>query len=1026
MGALGGLEKIASSQAVAEEPFDMQELVGGNDGGWRRLALSLFVLFGLLVLCAPLMVEPAEVEGPTVSDGQVDFSSYGEVNRPVELLGDWAFEWAEDQKVQPGHPDTVAVPGLWTNSDEDLPPSGRATYRTTVKGLEPGQYSLFVPLLYAASNVSIDGELRSSRGVVGSGADTTTYEVRSHLVHFETEDGTVDIAIDMAAFHHRDNGLEAAPVIGSREAMADWTALRWARELLYNTALILVVCVNISVYMFRRSDKAALYLALANLAFMPSAAVLGFDNIMLVAFPAMSFQLMLLIQYVSGSLAAFFFFAYAHALYPKETPRWLSLPIYGALGVMAVVQAVVITLGQTFLASQMQPLVVLCILFTLAAMIAIGAVAWKNHRTGAGLFFVGMALFVTGIIVGALVTNGLVRETDIPGYSFTTMSALLLLFPQVIIMADRWALAITEMEDRNIELKRLLDINTSISTEIELGPLLRKLVGVTSQVIEADRSSLFIWRPESDELVSKVAEGMDGREIRLKPGQGIAGACFISKQPIFVSGAYTDDRFDRSIDAQSGYITQSILAVPIIGKDGSCFGVMQALNRRGGEPFGPHDLMRMKAFASQAAIAIENANLFSEVLTERNYNDSILSSLRNGVITVDRSGKVIKSNAAARSILSTERPMFENEDIGLILKFKNANIDKDFRFALTKGQRSSLIDVDLETVESQRARSVNLSVAPLERETDKSAETLIVIEDISESKRLNSTLRRFMPQEIVDEVLGKDQESLFGSSVNASVLFADIRKFTSISETMTARETVDMLNEVFGGLCEAISATEGVVDKFIGDAIMAVYGVPLERSNDAQNAVAGGLSILRAIEQINTARSASGHEALKLGVGISTGEVVAGTIGSQKRMDYTVIGDTVNLASRLQSATKSYGVEFIISEATRAKLGPDFTVRNLDVITVRGRQAATNLYEVIDPEKLALDAGFEAMLASYAKGRALYDAGDFASAADAFQQALDHFGADRPSQIMLERARALAKTPPAGNWNGIWSAAEGG
>ena len=83
------MDKFASSEAVAEEPFDMQELASGTDGGWRRLALSLFVLFGLLVLCAPLMVEPAEEGGPTVNDGQVDFKSFGEVNRPVELLGDW-------------------------------------------------------------------------------------------------------------------------------------------------------------------------------------------------------------------------------------------------------------------------------------------------------------------------------------------------------------------------------------------------------------------------------------------------------------------------------------------------------------------------------------------------------------------------------------------------------------------------------------------------------------------------------------------------------------------------------------------------------------------------------------------------------------------------------------------------------------------------------------------------------------------------------------------------------------------------
>jgi adenylate cyclase len=1001
----------------------LQELGGSNGGGWRRFLLSLAVLTALLALCAPIMVEPSDRTGPKVENGTIDLTEFGNVDRPMQLVGDWKFEWLSGLPLAAARPETVAVPGLWSTERTDLPVSGRATYRAKVTGLEPGRYTLFVPLLFAASEVSIDGATVSRRGKVGSTPQATVYEVRSHLVHFEIRDSDVDIAIEIAAFHHRDNGLEAAPVIGSRETMADWTALRWARELLYITALMLVVCVNISVFVFRPSDKAALYLGVACLAFMPSASVLGFDNIVLLALPWMSFELMLFIQYVTGTLATLLFFAYAHSLYPLETPRWVSGPIYGSLGLLALAQAAVLAFGQTFQASEQQPLVILAILVSLAAMTVIGGVAWRNRRTGAGIFFVGMAVFISAIIVNALVYAGVVRETDIPGYSFTAMSALVLLFPQVIVMADRWALAITEMEDRNIELTRLLDINTSISTEIELEPLLRKIVGVTSQVVEADRTSLFLLDPESDELVTHVAEGMGDKDIRLKAGQGVAGACFLSKQAIFVSDAYSDERFDRSVDTDSGYRTQSILAVPIVAKDGSCYGVMQALNRRSGEPFRSDDLMRMKAFASQAAIAIENAKLFSEVVTERNYNDSILSSLSNGVITVDRSGKVIKSNAAARHILTNEHSIFESENIGLILRLKNETLNSDLRSALVKGERSSLTDVDLETSDKQRARSVNLSVAPLIRETDKAAETLIVIEDISESKRLNSTLRRFMPQEIVDEVLGKDQESLFGSACNASILFADIRQFTSLSEAMTPRETVDMLNEVFGVLCEAISLTEGVVDKFIGDAIMAVYGVPLERSNDAEHAVDGGLAILDAIRSLNQARRASQRPELKLGIGISTGEVVAGTIGSQKRMDYTVIGDTVNLASRLQSSTKTYGVDLIISEKTRELLGPDYIVRNLDVITVRGRQAATALFEVIDRDKLASEPGFAAMLAVYAKGRAFYDAGEFAAAADAFAQALASYAGDRPSAIMLERARALVTSPPAKGWSGVWSAA---
>ncbi len=1000
-----------------------------RDGGGKRLLYSLATLAVLLLLCAPFMIDTTAKGAPQPRAGMVDFSSWGHLKDPVVLEGEWGFDWEDSiDTPETRSVETAVLPGLWTASDPDLPRSGRATYSLELTGLTPGSYTLFVPLVYSATEVSLNGERVSGTGVIGSTTEQTQYNIRSQTIHFDTATDRVNIEIDVASFFHKDNGLEDAPVIGQRASMAEWASLRWSRETLYHGTILLILCLNISVFAIRRSDKAALFLAISAFAFMTPAGVAGFDNLLLLVAPQITFQQMSLMISISLTVAPLMFFAYAQALYPKETPKIAAWAIYLTLPFFGIIHAGMIAMGDTLNASLLQSYMAFGNVATLAAVALVGFRGWMKGRTGAGLFFISLAGFVGIFAMNALIHTGLFRANEIPAYSLAALNPLLMLFSQVIIMAERWGTAITDMEDRNLELKRLLEINTSISTEIKLEPLLRKIVGVTSQIIAADRSSLFLYNPRDNELITSVAEGMGTRQIRLDPDKGIAGACLRSKQPIFVADAYEDERFDRSVDENTGYRTQSILAVPIVSKDGKALGVMQALNRSGGQPFLEDDLLRMNAFASQAAIAIENANLFEEVVSERNYNDSILGSLGNGVITIDREGKIVKSNAAAQGILAREESEFEAAEIGMILRLQNDTLNDDFRKSLDDGQHTSLTDVDLDMDMGGQARSsgksVNLSVSPLLRGANAAPETLIVLEDISESKRLNGTLRRFMPQEIVDEVLNKDTELLFGNALDASILFADIRGFTSLSEQLSARGTVDMLNEAFGDMCEAISNTDGVVDKFIGDAIMAVYGVPLSRENNGELAVRGGLAIHGALRKLNAVRADRGQGALGLGIGISTGEVVAGTIGSQKRMDYTVIGDTVNLASRLEALTKTYGVELIICDTTAANLGPDLRTRNLDRIKVRGRQASTTLFEVIDMDRPGIAPRFEAMLERYDAGRSLYQAGDFAGASAAFARGLEADPTDGPTTMMLARTRSLearvADKELAANWDGVW------
>jgi adenylate cyclase len=283
-----------------------------------------------------------------------------------------------------------------------------------------------------------------------------------------------------------------------------------------------------------------------------------------------------------------------------------------------------------------------------------------------------------------------------------------------------------------------------------------------------------------------------------------------------------------------------------------------------------------------------------------------------------------------------------------------------------------------------------------------------------------------MTQRVVDQVLQRQDDLLFGSACVASVLFADIRNFTSMAESLRPRETVDMLNEVFTELVEAVSANDGVLDKFIGDAVMAVYGAPFSSGRDPENAVESAMTMMRMLSALNQRRALREQFPLRLGIGVSTGEVIAGTIGSPRRMDYTVIGDSVNLASRLQVATKHYQVGVIVCEATAQANLSTQVLRHLDTVGVRGRNRPEKIFQVLTYHTEDSFPNMHAVLAAYNAGMARQQAQDWEAAADAFADALRLNPTDKPSELMLERARAALRTPDAQGWGQAWHATEVG
>ena len=579
-----------------------------------------------------------------------------------------------------------------------------------------------------------------------------------------------------------------------------------------------------------------------------------------------------------------------------------------------------------------------------------------------------------------------------------------------------------QVERAQREEAQLLEFFTEISSELQLDLLLAKIVKVATSFLNADRGTLFLYDPSTNELWSRVAEGEDSRDIRVPVDDGIAGACFQSGETLHISDAYGDSRFNRDVDRKTGYRTRNILCMPIINKRGSSIGVMQVLNKKTG-PFLPTDERRLKAFCAQGAIALENSQLFEEVLNIKNYNESVLRSLSNGVLTLNAQDRIARINNAAARILEVKPADMLGKHVSEVFEKTNPWMLSSLEAVKKTGEAELRADTDV-LLQNGSPVSVNLTIAPLVDAKERSIGSMFIFEDISREKRMKTTMSRYMDKEVADKLLEGGEAALGGQLQEATVLFTDIRSFTTIAERVGAKETVLMLNEYFTDMVDVIFGHYGILDKYIGDAIMAVFGAPFSTPVDANNAVRAANQMIRALNAFNMRRGKEGKDAIRMGVGISTGEVIAGNIGSLKRMDYTVIGDSVNLASRLEGTNKQYGTQILLSEFTRAGVTDDQVLREIDLITVKGSHQPVSVFEALDYHTEETFPNLPQTLETFEEGMRFYRSRQWKRSLECFRAALDLNPKDSVSRIYVERCRQCLETPPPPDWDGVWRMTE--
>ena len=563
-----------------------------------------------------------------------------------------------------------------------------------------------------------------------------------------------------------------------------------------------------------------------------------------------------------------------------------------------------------------------------------------------------------------------------------------------------------------------LDVVADVTSEIDLTVLLQKVMGEAARMLKADRSTLFLNDEKTNELWSQVGGGLDAIQIRLPNHLGIAGAVFKAGKTINIPYAYADLRFNPAFDKKTGYFTRSILCVPVVNKAGKVIGVTQVLNKRGG-PFNDEDESRLKAFTGQVSIALENAKLFDDVQNMKNYNESMLESMSNAVITSNEDGQIVTCNKAGFRIMKVKAADIIDKPFAEFFTGANAWVVEKSKEVQENTTSFEMMDAEME-FKGEKA-TVNVTLQPLMSTEGKKLGAMLMLEDISTEKRMKSTMSRYMDPGIAAQLMGsgKQEDILGGKSAMATIMFTDIRGFTPITESLGAQGTVGFLNDYFTLMVEEISKQDGMLDKFIGDAIMAAFGLPMPHDDDEDRAVRAAINMIKSLWNWNIERKSKGQLPADMGIGLNTDEVVSGNIGSPKRMNYTLIGDGVNTAARLESACKQYGARILISDNTFKKLKGTYRVRDIDDVVVIGKSLPVGVYEVLDYHSDETFPNLMDVVNHFREGRKHYKVAHWDQAIRSFQECLKANDKDKLSKTYIERCEMLkAETPK--DWDGVW------
>ena len=494
-----------------------------------------------------------------------------------------------------------------------------------------------------------------------------------------------------------------------------------------------------------------------------------------------------------------------------------------------------------------------------------------------------------------------------------------------------------DLNEKYLELETLLDLTNTINSLDDLNELFFNVLTLSSSILNSAKGVVLLKNDVSNIFDPVSVFNID--EIKIKKQIFNTRSGFLSdlnkdKKSFIISqnNKFNHDLFDSSFCLVSPIIYDKKLvgAIMLFDKE----------TREGLCDFEKNDIKILDAISMQTSIAYQNVKLLESLKKSNKLNENIMSSITTGIIEVNLFGEIEFVNKEALRLLNRE----EEEVIGnhyMIIFEKNDQLLELIQKVESEQERVFENEFELKSI--KRKISVNLSCSPVFDEKTSFSGIVIAIDDLSKINNVKSTFKKYVSKNIVDKLLeNEDSLNLGGTESEITILFSDIRGFTSMSEKLSPTEIVKLLNKYFKSMIDVVFKYNGTLDKIVGDELMVLYGVPLKGEDDTDNAVKTAIKMFQALDKFNEKIVKEGYKPFKIGIGINKGKAVSGNIGSEQQMNYTVIGDTINLGARLCSHAKSG--EILISSSVKGIISNDYPFKKIPSIEVKGKSKPIDVW----------------------------------------------------------------------------------
>ena len=495
-----------------------------------------------------------------------------------------------------------------------------------------------------------------------------------------------------------------------------------------------------------------------------------------------------------------------------------------------------------------------------------------------------------------------------------------------------------DLKAKYLELETILDISNNLNTQVDIKSLLESILSSSASILNSSKGMVIVKNDTNNFYVPLSTFNLDEKLVRSQLYN--SNIDFIKNLNKTLKTEIIEIEKDSKVlkvDCEYAIASPLFVQKELVG----IIILLDKETRKGIGNFNTNDIKILDAISQQASIAYQNIYLVDSLKKSNKLNDNIMSSITTGVLEINLFGEIEFLNKEAERILGKDNIDVVGNHYHFIFEKNKSLIELIEKVEI--GQ-TRIFETDLKLKFNRKSFSVNLSCSPIFDESNSFSGIVLTLDDQSNINKVKSTFKKYVSKNIVDKLLDNDDSlNLGGEESNIAVLFCDIRGFTKMSEKLEPSEVVNLLNKYFKVMIDVVFKNSGTLDKIIGDELMVLYGVPLKSEDDIDNSVKTAVEMFSVLEKFNEKNKKFGLAALEVGIGINYGKAVSGNIGSDEQMNYTVIGDTVNLAARLCSHAKAG--QLVISDFVKNKLSKDFfDFKKKDPIYVKGKSKPINIW----------------------------------------------------------------------------------